>query len=395
FWVARMMMMSLHFMDDVPFRTVYIHALVRDAKGQKMSKSKGNVIDPLELMDKYGADALRFTLMSMAAQGRDIKLSEQRVEGYRNFATKLWNAARYCEMNDCHTADPLDPAAVNAPVNRWIVGELAATAATVTRGLEEYRFNEAAGALYQFTWGTFCDWYLEFTKPILAGDDAALVAETKSTTRWVLSHILSLLNPLMPFLTEELWQTLKLGDEVPLMLEEWPDLAEGLADAAAQEELDWVVRLISSARTVRAEMNVPPGHRIAARLHHLAEARRPWAARWEEVICRMARLERLEVAAPGEPVATGQGVAQVLVDEATLALPLADAIDVAAEVARLSKSADKSLKDLEAIDRKLNNPAFTSKAPPEVVEEQQERRAAELARLEQLKAAIGRLAPTA
>ena len=393
FWVARMMMMGLHFAGDVPFAAVYIHALVRDEKGQKMSKSKGNVIDPLVLMDRYGADALRFTLMSMAAQGRDIKLSEGRVEGYRNFATKLWNAARYCEMNDCHRAADLDPAAVQAPVNRWILSEAAALTAAVGRGLDDYRFNEASNALYQFTWGTFCDWYLEFTKPILAGDDAGLADETRSTIRWTLRHILSLLNPIMPFLTEELWQRLALGSERPLMLEPWPDAPAVTADRDAGAQLDWVVRLIGAVRTVRAEMNVPPAHKITARLHHLDPAKAPWVQQWREVVCRMARLQDVIVSDADLAAMAERGVAQVLIDEATLALPLADAIDVSAEVERLRKSAAKVRSDIAAIDRKLDNPQFTAKAPQEVVEEQQDRRSAEAARLVQLEAAIGRLVP--
>ncbi|MEC7570796.1 MAG: class I tRNA ligase family protein, partial [Pseudomonadota bacterium] len=206
FWVARMMMLGLHFMDDVPFRTVYIHALVRDAKGQKMSKSKGNVMDPLDLIDSYGTDALRFTLAAMAAQGRDIKLAESRVEGYRNFATKLWNAARFCEINACAVGDDFDPAALKQPVNRWIVGHLLATAEAVAGGFESYRFNEAANSLYQFIWGTFCDWYLEFSKPVLAGDDAAARDEARQTAAWVLRQTLVILHPIMPFITEALWR---------------------------------------------------------------------------------------------------------------------------------------------------------------------------------------------
>ena len=227
FWVARMMMMGLHFMEEVPFRDVYIHALVRDEKGQKMSKSKGNVMDPLGLIDTYGADALRFTLAAMAAQGRDIKLSTQRVEGYRNFATKLWNAARFAEMNECVRQRDFDPAKVKQTVNRWIVGETERAARAVTEGIEAYKFNEAAAAIYEFVWGVFCDWYLELIKPILAGDDEAAKAETRATVAWVLDQILKLLHPFMPFITEELWaHMVEHGEkrENLLALSQWPML---------------------------------------------------------------------------------------------------------------------------------------------------------------------------
>ncbi len=228
FWVARMMMMGLHFKQEVPFRDVYIHALVRDEKGQKMSKTKGNVIDPLKLIDEYGADALRFTLAAMAAQGRDLKLATNRVEGYRNFGTKLWNAARFCEMNECGRVEGFDPAAVQQTVNQWIVGEAARTAAKVTEEIEAYRFNEAAGAAYKFVWNVFCDWYVEFIKPLLMGEDAAAKAETRATAAWVLDQILLVLHPFMPFMTEELWRVT--GEQGPartsqLIMAQWPVLS--------------------------------------------------------------------------------------------------------------------------------------------------------------------------
>ena len=258
FWVARMMMMGLHFMGEVPFRDVYIHALVRDEKGAKMSKSKGNVIDPLHLIDDYGADALRFTLAAMAAQGRDIKLSTQRVEGYRNFATKLWNASRFAEINGCARVTGYDPRANKITLNRWIVGEAARTIAEVSAAIDAYRFNDAAGAAYRFVWNIFCDWYLELAKPMLQGADGADKDETRATAAFVLDQIYALLHPFMPFLTEELW-AIK-GAEGPkretlLALSEWPSL-EGLEDAEAEAEIGWVVDLISEIRSLRAEMNL-------------------------------------------------------------------------------------------------------------------------------------------
>ncbi len=368
FWVARMMMMGLHFMQKAPFHTVYIHALVRDEKGQKMSKSKGNVIDPLDLMDQYGADALRFTLAAMAAQGRDIKLATARVEGYRNFGTKLWNAVRFAEMNGVARVEGFDPLAARVTVNRWIAGEVARTAEAVTRGITEYKFNEAAGSLYQFVWNVFCDWYLELVKPILAGSDEAAKAETRATAAWVLDQIFLLLHPFMPFLTEELWQKTATRQEW-LMVSAWPSY-RGLGDAAADEEMSWVIRLISGIRSVRSEMNVPAGAKIAGVLVGAGQEARRRAAAWDDEIKRLARLSSLafEDQVP-------QHAAQIVLDEATVALPLEGVIDFAAETARLKKELDKVAKDMAAIDGRLGNPGFVAKAPPEVLEESRERKA--------------------
>ncbi|HIO39054.1 MAG TPA: valine--tRNA ligase, partial [Rhodospirillales bacterium] len=261
FWVARMMMMGLHFMEDVPFRTVYIHALVRDEHGQKMSKSKGNVIDPLELIDKYGADALRMTLAALATQGRDIKLSENRVEGYRNFATKLWNVARFCELNECQFDLKFDPFACEQPINQWIVGKVVDAAFKVERGIKDYKFNEAAGAIYQFTWGTFCDWYVEFSKPILLGDEEHIISETRATAAWVLYQVLKLLHPFMPFVSEELWEKLGFDRDGKLIKADWPEF-DGQIVSNVNIEMDWVVDLVSEVRSLRVEMNVPPGAQI-------------------------------------------------------------------------------------------------------------------------------------
>jgi valyl-tRNA synthetase len=386
FWVARMMMMGLHFMKDVPFRTVYIHALVRDEKGQKMSKSKGNIIDPLELIDRYGADALRMTLAAHAAQGRDIKLSENRVEGYRNFATKIWNAARFCEVNGC-VADPsFDPTQVTQTLNKWIVGKLAEAARAVSAGIEDYKFNEAAGGIYQFTWGTFCDWFIEFSKPVIQGSDAAAAAETRATAAWVLERLMVLLHPFMPFITEELWHQTATAKRPSLIRESWPRL-DGLGDTSAAADMDWVVRLITSVRSIRAEMNVPPGVEITLYLRNAAAETAARLARHRPLIMRLARLKIVDVLAGDAP----KGSVQDVLDEATLVLPLADVIDIAQERARLEREAAKLDKEIEKIDAKLGNASFVAKAPAEVVEEQRERRDGLTASGAKLREALARL----
>jgi valyl-tRNA synthetase len=384
FWVARMMMMGLHFMKEVPFHTVYIHALVRDEKGQKMSKSKGNVIDPLELIDAYGADALRFTLAAMAAQGRDIKLAKSRVEGYRNFGTKLWNAARFAEMNGVAHDPNYDALAARVTVNRWIAGETARTEARVRTALAEYKFNEAAGALYQFVWNVFCDWYLELIKPILSGTDEAAKAETRASTAWVMDQILILLHPFMPFVTEELWQQTAKRDTW-LIETNWPSY-KGLGDAQADAEMEWVIRFISDVRSVRAEMNVPAGAKIASVIVSANSETRRRADGWENEIMRLARLSSLSFE-DQVPKAS----AQIVLDEATVALPLEGVIDFAAEKTRLAKELEKIAKDMAAIDGRLNNPGFVAKAPPEVLEESRERKAELAARRAKVDEALARL----
>src|SRR5215203_5230961 len=293
FWVARMMMMGLHFMKEVPFRDVYIHALVRDEKGAKMSKSKGNIIDPLELIDQYGADALRFTLAAMAAQGRDIKLSVQRVEGYRNFATKIWNAARFAEMNGCERVPGFKPASVHVTLNRWALAEAERAVTEVTRGIEEYKFNDAAGAAYRFVWGVFCDWYVELAKPVLQGEDRPARDETRATTAFLLDVICKLLHPFMPFLTGELWEGR--GGQGVLALAAWPSLS-GLADAGAEAEIGWVVDLVSEIRSARSETNVPAGTQIPLVLVSPSPAAQDRLARWRDTIRRMARLSEVSFA---------------------------------------------------------------------------------------------------
>jgi valyl-tRNA synthetase len=371
FWVARMMMMGLHFMKDVPFRTVYIHALVRDEKGQKMSKSKGNVIDPLEIIGEYGTDALRFTLSAMAAQGRDIKLAVNRVEGYRNFATKLWNAARYCQMNGCEPVAGYRPVGLTQTVNRWIVGELADAAKKVADAIDAYKFNEAANAAYQFTWGNFCDWYMEFTKPILAGTDEAAKAETRATTAWVLDQILHVLHPMMPFITEELWEQLSPSRANRLISAEWPEFGADLVDAAARDEMNWVVRLITSVRSMRSEMNVPPAAQIELTLKDANAGSLARLATHRDLILRMARLSSVEPLVGPTP----KSAVQAVQDEATLVLPLEGIVDLDKERARLTKEIDKLAGEIKKIDAKLSNEQFVAKAPDEVIEEQRDRRA--------------------
>ena len=372
FWVARMMMMGLHFMKEVPFHTVYIHALVRDERGKKMSKSLGNVMDPLELIDQYGADALRFTLTAMAAQGRDIKLSAGRIEGYRNFVTKLWNAARYAEMNGCLPADGFDPAAAKLTVNRWIIGELAGAQREIDLALEDYRFNEAASAIYQFTWHTFCDWYLEFTKPILTSNEPGAAEETRATTAWVLDQLLHLMHPFMPFVTEELWEKLAPAGgkrDSALISSDWPSLGPAFENAAAKAEMDWVVRVISEVRAVRAELNVPNAAKPTMLLRDASDETRARAETHREIILRLARLEAIEQAGDKLP----PGSIQAVVDEATLILPLGEFIDIEKELARLKNEVSKIDAEIGKMEKKLANENFVSRAPEEVVEEQRER----------------------
>ena len=385
FWVARMMMMGLHFMGEVPFRDVYIHALVRDARGQKMSKSKGNVMDPLDLAGKYGTDALRFTLAAMAAPGRDIKLDEGRIQGYRNFATKLWNAARYAEMNGCAHDPAFDPGACTLAVNRWIAGETARTAARTAEAIEGYRFDEAADAVYRFAWGTFCDWYLEFTKPILAGGDAAAAAETRAATAWALRQTANMLNPLMPYLTEELWG--RLGGDGALIGAPWPDLAGIAEDAEARAEMDWVARLVSEVRSIRSETNVPPRAEIDLLLEGASAGTAARLARHRELVRRLARLRRAECVEGEGP----SGAVRSALDEATLALPIAEFIDIAAERARLARDLARAGKEVGKLEAKLANANFLARAPEEVVEENRDRLAAERARQAGLEAALERL----
>ena len=389
FWVARMMMMGLHFMPDVPFRDVYIHALVRDEKGAKMSKSKGNVIDPLNLIDKYGADALRFTLAAMAAQGRDIKLAESRVEGNRNFATKLWNASRFAEINGCARVAGFDPTAVKAPLNRWILSEAAKAVAETGEAIEAFRFNDAANAAYRFVWSVFCDWHLELAKPVLQGvAEAAHKAETQATVAHVLDVIYALLHPFMPFVTEELWAikgaegSPRVG---PLALGPWPVGDRG-GDASAEAEIGWVVDLVSQLRSLRSEMGVAPATPLPLLLVKASDATRAVVAAWGDTIQRLARVSGFAFV-DAQPA----GSATILIRDVVAALPLAGIVDIAGETARLEKEVAKERAEIAKVDAKLGNADFLARAPEEVVEENRERREASLERIEKLEAALDRL----
>ncbi len=427
FWVARMMMMGLHLLHEVPFRDVYMHALVRDERGAKMSKSKGNVLDPLDFIDgiglpdliakrtagladrreadrvaaatrkdypdgieRFGADALRFTLAVMAVQGRDIKLAVKRVEGYRGFATKIWNAARFAELNGCVRVQGFDPALSRVTLNRWVLGETAKALAEVTAGIEAYRFNEAAAAAYRFVWNTFCDWYLELAKPLLQGDAAEerARAETRATVAFVLDEIFKLLHPFMPFLTEELW-AIKGAEGPPrasvLALASWSDLS-GLRDEAAENEVGWVVQLISEVRSVRAEMNVPAAALVPLVLVGSDPRVVGWTQTWTETLKRLARLSGIAAAADAPPRSV-----QVPLQGSLAALPLQGIIDFDAEKGRLRKEMGRLQSEAEKIGTKLGNADFIARAPDDVVEEQRERLAEALSRRGKLSLALQRL----
>lgn len=369
FWVARMMMMSLHFMGKVPFVDIYMHALVRDEHGQKMSKSKGNVMDPLVLIDKFGADALRFTLTAMAAQGRDIKLSENRIEGYRNFATKLWNATRFCLLNEAHIQEDFDPKTVKNPVNQWIISETAQCAEALENAFKTYRFNEAANAIYQFAWGTFCDWYVEFSKPLLQSSEFA--TETKATTAWVLDNILKMLNPIMPFITEELYQALHEGQNKPWVLtQEWPDLSAFAQKSQAQEQVAWIIEMIMQIRSLRADMNIPASAKIRLLLKDTQKKEQDCIAQFNDILLQMARLDSVELTQETAPKGSIQSVLQGV----TLILPVADVIDIDQEKERLQKEIKRLDGEIQRVVQKLANENFVSRAPDEVINEQKEKK---------------------
>ncbi|MBX9457334.1 MAG: valine--tRNA ligase [Rhizobium sp.] len=390
FWVARMMMMGLHLMKDEhgkpvePFHTVYVHALVRDKNGQKMSKSKGNVIDPLALIDEYGADALRFTLAIMAAQGRDVKLDPARIAGYRNFGTKLWNATRFADMNGVKLDPSFEPTQAKLTVNRWILTELSETVAAVTQGIEQFRFNEAAGTLYRFVWNQYCDWYLELLKPIFMGEDEVAKTEAQACAAYVLGETYKLLHPFMPFMTEELWEHTADRDTL-LCHADWP--AAGLADKAAADEINWLIELVTGLRSARSEMNVPPGATAPLVIVGANATTRERSERHEGAIKRLARVESIAFAESAP-----KGAAQVVVGEATACLPLGTLIDLAAEKSRLAKSRDKAKSEIERIDAKLGNEKFVANAKPDVVEAEREKRAELVQQLASLDAALARLA---
>ncbi len=387
FWVARMMMMQLAVVDEIPFHTVYLHGLVRDAKGKKMSKSLGNVIDPLEIIDEYGTDALRFANAAMASLGGVLKLDTQRIAGYRNFGTKLWNACRFAEMNgvwDGHaTGAPPTP---QATVNKWIIGEAAKTLAEVNDALTNFRFDQAADALYKFVWGKVCDWYVEFAKPLFDGDHAA---ETRQTMAWVLDQCMILLNPFMPFITEELWPTT--GTRAKMLIHtDWPSYGAGLIDAAADTEMNWVTTLIDEIRSARAQMHVPAGLKVDMVSTAMTTTATDAWSRNEALIKRLARIESLTPA-----TSTPKGAITVAVTGATFAIPLAGIIDIAEEKSRLTKALEKLGKEIGGLKGRANNPNFAASAPEDVVEEVRTNLAAREEESAKLNAALARLAEIA
>ncbi|HDR28582.1 valine--tRNA ligase [Rhodovulum sp.] len=390
FWVARMMMMQLAVVDQVPFHTVYVHALVRDEKGKKMSKSLGNVLDPLDLIDEFGADAVRFTLTAMAAMGRDLKLSTSRIAGYRNFGTKLWNAARFAEMNGVFSDEsPMEVRCkpdASQTVNRWIIGETAKVRQAVDDALENYRFNDAANALYGFVWGKVCDWYVEFSKPLLLDGSPEEQRETRATMAWVLDQCLILLHPIMPFITEDLWTTTATRKKM-LVHANWPTYGAELIDAEADREMNWVIDLIEEIRSARAQMGVPAGAQIPMLSTQIDPAARTAWERNEALIRKLARIESLS-----EVKDLPKGCVTIAIEGASLALPLAGIVDVAAERTRLEKSVAKLEKDLAGLTGRLNNPKFIESAPEDVVEETRDLAEARQNEAAKLRAALARLA---
>ena len=388
FWVARMMMMGLHFKKEVPFRDVYIHALVRDEKGAKMSKSKGNVIDPLNLIDEYGADALRFTLAAMAAQGRDIKLATSRVEGYRNFATKIWNAARFAGINGCVRVADFDPKSVKETLNRWILSEAAKTSADVTAAIEAYRFNDAANAAYRYVWNVFCDWYVELSKQSLQGEDGPAKDETRATTAFVIDEIAKILHPFMPFITEELW-AIK-GAEGParetlLALSPWPQL-DDLRDPQAEDEIGLIVDLVTEVRSVRNEMKVPDGTKVPL---VVVGASADVRGRIEAAEARIGRLVRIAGISFADVAPANS--AQMIVRGVVVTLPLEGVIDIAAERTRLARDLGKAESEVEKVEARLANPKFLAGAKEEAIEENRSRLEELKPQIEKLKAALERL----
>ncbi len=385
FWDARMMMQGMHFMKDVPFRTLYLHGLVRAADGAKMSKSKGNTVDPLGLIDRYGADALRFFMAAMESQGRDIKMDEKRVEGYRNFATKLWNAARFAQGNGIGGSTTLEPPAATHAVNQWIVAECVRTVQAVDLALAEYRFDAAANAIYQFVWSRFCDWYLELIKPVSTADERGTIDdETRAVAGWVLDQILVILHPFMPFVTEELWHGLAPRDH-DLIVARWPMPDARALDPEAEREIDWLIRLVGEIRTARTELNVPPGARLPLHVRDAGDATIARLARQQPALSRLARVDLATGDAPAG------GAAQVVVDEATFVLPLAGVIDLDAERTRLSKAIAAAEKERDALGGRLSNPSFVERARPEAVEKAKADHADKMAEAARLHAALGRL----
>lgn len=387
FWVARMMMMSMYMMKKVPFKKCYIHGLVRDEHGHKMSKSKGNTVDPMETIEKYGSDALRFFMAAMETQGRDINMSESRIAGYRNFATKLWNAARFGEMNECKPIKGFDETSVKHAVNKWIVAKAKEATKEVTDNLNNFRFSDSANSVYQFVWGSFCDWYIEMIKPILYGDNEAEKAETRATFAWVLDRILVILHPFMPFITTELWNNTSDNRATKLIHAPWPK-AEKI-DTDAMNEIDWAIDLISAVRSLRAEMNLPAGAKLTVYLKDGNTASCRNLEHFNTIICSLARLEKIECFAEGAEIS--KDMVQSVFKEAVLLLPLKGVVDFAAEKERLQKELEGLNKNLEGYARKLENPSFVDRAPAAVVEEEKRRQAEALENKAKVEAALERI----
>ena len=385
FWVARMMMMSMYAMKQVPFKKCYIHGLVRDEQGRKMSKSKGNTVDPMETIEKYGADALRFFMAAMETQGRDINLSESRVAGYRNFATKLWNAARFCEMNGCKLPEGFSSDSVKLEVNKWIVAKADAATVEVTKHLNDFRFSDAANAIYQFVWGTFCDWYIELTKPIFYGENAEDIAETKATAAWVLDRILVVLHPFMPFITTELWNNLA-ERKVKLIHAPWPQVK---AMRPAAPAIDWAIDLISTIRSLRSEMNLPASAKLHVYLKNMSADSAAYLQDMQTLICSLARLENVELFADGQEIT--KDMVQNVFKEGVLLLPLKGVVDFAAERERLNKELENLNRNLENYARKLSNQSFVERAPANVVAEEKRRQAEAMENKTKVEEALARI----
>ena len=369
FWVARMMMMGLEFTGKAPFKTVLMHGMVRDQNGQKMSKTKGNVIDPIGMIDEFGADATRFALMALAPVGRDVKIGPQQIGTFRNFITKIWNAARYCEMNGATLPEGFNPDSVSHALNRWMVNEVRKAKADADAAMATYRLNDMAMGLYQFVWGSFCDWYLELSKPIVNGEDEAAKAETLATMAWALAQILKMLSPFMPYVTEELWA--HFGFSQKLLLEEsWPTIGAPLVDDPAVAETDWLVKLISTVRSLRSELRVNAGEKIPLVIGH-AEGDVPvWLVRHSALIEKLARVTTPTITTESVPP---KGSVAAVIPQATVILPLAGVIDLDAERVRLKKEIAKIDDEIAKVNAKLGNENFVSKAPEEVIDEHRER----------------------
>jgi valyl-tRNA synthetase len=389
FWVARMMMMGLHFMGEVPFRTVYIHGLVRDERGQKMSKSKGNIIDPLTMIDEYGADAMRFSICTLTGPGRDIKLGPQKIAEGRAFITKLWNAARFCEMNGVAPDPTYKPENATLALNRWLLDAANTAIEEATQALEAFRFDDYADACTRFTWNVFCDWFLELAKPVFLGENEADATEVRATAAHVLGIILRLLHPAAPFATEALWDGLHYGDPLSLARADWPQPHRVTSAADARAELDWVIRFVTAVRAVRAEMNVPPSVLGPVLLRDASAATTARAATWADLVKRLARISEIGTA----PAETPAECAQLVLDEATILLPLAGLIDVAAERARLTREAARAEEEAEKVARKLQNADFVARAPAEIVAENRARETAFRGDAARLRHALARLGP--